>query len=128
MFPGFDTFRIRTSQVEIHGVCKGSGPPLLLLHGYPQTHVMWHKIAPALAAGEIAIAGLIVLALACGILAGAVLTMRSWTIPTRIRPSSIVSIRIKPSSIVPDSIKPSRIKPRIKSSRIVPGCCGRERL
>ena len=49
MFPGFDTFRIRTSQVEIHGVCKGSGPPLLLLHGYPQTHVMWHKIAPALA-------------------------------------------------------------------------------
>ena len=49
MFPGFDTFRIRSSQVEIHGVCKGSGPPLLLLHGYPQTHVMWHRIAPALA-------------------------------------------------------------------------------
>src|SRR5258708_40177799 len=27
----------------------GNGPPLLLLHGYPQTHVMWHKIAPQLA-------------------------------------------------------------------------------
>ena len=29
--------------------CGGSGPPLLLLHGYPQTHVEWHKIAPRLA-------------------------------------------------------------------------------
>ena len=27
----------------------GSGPPLLLLHGHPQTHVIWHKVAPALA-------------------------------------------------------------------------------
>ena len=30
-------------------VVGGSGPPLLLLHGYPQTHVMWHKVAPRLA-------------------------------------------------------------------------------
>jgi len=30
-------------------VVGGSGPPILLLHGYPQTHAMWHKVAPALA-------------------------------------------------------------------------------
>ena len=35
--------------VSIHYAIGGVGPPLLLLHGYPQTHVMWHKIAPALA-------------------------------------------------------------------------------
>lgn len=34
--------QIRTSGAEIHAVVGGSGPPLLLLHGYPQTHVMWH--------------------------------------------------------------------------------------
>lgn len=32
----------------IHGVVGGSGPPLLLLHGYPQTHAMWHKVAARL--------------------------------------------------------------------------------
>jgi len=35
--------------VSINAVVGGSGPPLLLLHGYPQTHVMWHKVAPVLA-------------------------------------------------------------------------------
>ena len=49
LFPGFSTRRVRTSGAEIHCVTGGSGPPLLLLHGYPQTHAMWHKIAPALA-------------------------------------------------------------------------------
>src|SRR5438552_14193797 len=49
LFPGFDSRRIRTSGTEINLVVGGSGPPLLLLHGYPQTHVIWHKIAPALA-------------------------------------------------------------------------------
>ncbi len=33
----------------VHARVGGSGPPVLLLHGYPQTHVMWHRIAPALA-------------------------------------------------------------------------------
>ncbi|MEO8134107.1 MAG: alpha/beta hydrolase [Betaproteobacteria bacterium] len=49
LFPGFATRRIRTSGAEIHCEFGGSGPPLLLLHGYPQTHAMWHRIAPALA-------------------------------------------------------------------------------
>ena len=49
MFDGFIPFRITTDEAEIVGVTGGSGPPLLLLHGYPQTHVMWHKVAPALA-------------------------------------------------------------------------------
>jgi haloacetate dehalogenase len=49
LFPGFTTHRIRTSETEIRCVVGGNGPPLLLLHGYPQTHVIWHRIAPALA-------------------------------------------------------------------------------
>ena len=50
LFPGFTIHRIQTSGATIHTVTGGSGPPLLLLHGYPETHVMWHKIAPRLAA------------------------------------------------------------------------------
>lgn len=49
MFEGFEPRQIRTSGTTINLVQGGSGPPLLLLHGYPQTHVMWHKIAPRLA-------------------------------------------------------------------------------
>jgi haloacetate dehalogenase len=48
-FPGFDSFRIETEGATIHGVMGGRGPPLLLLHGYPQTHAEWHRVAPALA-------------------------------------------------------------------------------
>jgi haloacetate dehalogenase len=50
VFDGFETLDIDAGEVRIHGVRGGSGPPLLLLHGYPQTHVMWHAVAPALAA------------------------------------------------------------------------------
>lgn len=49
MFDGFETFTLPANGVPIHGVRGGSGVPLLLLHGYPQTHVIWHKIAPRLA-------------------------------------------------------------------------------
>ncbi|HET6336048.1 MAG TPA: alpha/beta hydrolase [Polyangiales bacterium] len=49
MFEGFESTRIATSGAEIALRHKGSGPPLLLLHGHPQTHVMWHRIAPRLA-------------------------------------------------------------------------------
>ena len=49
MFEGFEIRRIETSGAEINLRLGGAGPPLLLLHGYPQTHVMWHQIAPALA-------------------------------------------------------------------------------
>jgi haloacetate dehalogenase len=50
LFPGFARRRIEaTGGVEIHLRTGGSGPPLLLLHGYPQTHVIWHKVAPDLA-------------------------------------------------------------------------------
>jgi haloacetate dehalogenase len=50
MFEGFERTRITTPGAEINLVHAGKGPPLLLLHGYPQTHVIWHKIAPRLAA------------------------------------------------------------------------------
>jgi haloacetate dehalogenase len=49
LFPGFASHRIKTSGAEIQCVVRGSGPPLLMLHGYPQTHAMWHRIAPRLA-------------------------------------------------------------------------------
>ena len=48
-FPGFTAHRIRTAETDIRCVVGGDGPPILLLHGYPQTHVMWHRVAPALA-------------------------------------------------------------------------------
>jgi haloacetate dehalogenase len=49
LFPGFRQRRLRTSGATINLVHGGKGPPVLLLHGYPETHVMWHKVAPALA-------------------------------------------------------------------------------
>ncbi len=49
LLPGFRQQRIRTSGAQINTVIGGSGPPLLLLHGHPQTLVCWHKVAPALA-------------------------------------------------------------------------------
>jgi haloacetate dehalogenase len=49
LFPGFVTRTIKTSGATINTVTGGSGPPLLLIHGYPQTHAEWHKIAPRLA-------------------------------------------------------------------------------
>jgi haloacetate dehalogenase len=49
LFPGFIQKKIRTPGATINLKVGGEGPPVLLLHGYPQTHAMWHKVAPALA-------------------------------------------------------------------------------
>jgi haloacetate dehalogenase len=49
LFPGFTRKKIRTSGAVINLVTGGQGPAVLLLHGYPETHAMWHKVAPALA-------------------------------------------------------------------------------
>jgi haloacetate dehalogenase len=49
LFPSFERKRVRTSGAVINLVHGGEGPPVLLLHGYPETHAMWHKVAPALA-------------------------------------------------------------------------------
>lgn len=50
MFEAFETFEINHGAVSLHGRRAGEGAPLLLLHGHPQTHAMWHLVAPQLAA------------------------------------------------------------------------------
>ena len=49
LFPGFTAHRILTPATQIHCVVGGNGPAVLLLHGYPQTHAIWHRVAPELA-------------------------------------------------------------------------------
>ncbi len=49
MFSGFEKRQISLGDCRINLVTGGEGPPLLLLHGYPQTHVAWHAVAPLLA-------------------------------------------------------------------------------
>lgn len=49
IFDGFAEFDIRTTGTTIHGRRGGAGPPLLLLHGIPETQLMWHRVAPQLA-------------------------------------------------------------------------------
>jgi haloacetate dehalogenase len=49
MLKGFRSQKIQTTGATINVVSGGQGPPLLLLHGNPETHVMWHKVAPRLA-------------------------------------------------------------------------------
>ena len=48
MFEHFHARRADAGDTRIHALVGGSGPPVLLLHGYPQTHVMWHRVAPEL--------------------------------------------------------------------------------
>lgn len=51
LFPGFRPHLAEVGEgIHIHAEVGGAGPPLLLLHGHPQTHAIWHKVAPTLAA------------------------------------------------------------------------------
>jgi haloacetate dehalogenase len=49
LFPGFEHRQIPAEGIEINCRIGGEGPPLLLLHGYPETHACWHRLAPDLA-------------------------------------------------------------------------------
>jgi haloacetate dehalogenase len=49
MFEGFARQVVSANGIRINAVLGGQGPPVLLLHGYPQTHAMWHLVAPLLA-------------------------------------------------------------------------------
>lgn len=49
LFPGFESHRADTPAGELFARVGGSGPPVVMLHGYPQTHVEWHRVAPLLA-------------------------------------------------------------------------------
>ena len=48
MFDGFADHEVQTGRGRVFARVGGEGPPLLLLHGYPQTHLMWHSTAPLL--------------------------------------------------------------------------------
>ncbi|TAQ87923.1 hypothetical protein B7494_g3769 [Chlorociboria aeruginascens] len=49
LFAGFREFDVTVGpEVTIHGIIAGDGPPLLLLHGFPQNHLIWHIVAPQL--------------------------------------------------------------------------------
>lgn len=49
LFPGFESRRFDAGGINIAARVGGSGTPLLLLHGHPQTHALWHRVAPQLA-------------------------------------------------------------------------------
>ena len=49
MFPNFTNHQLRVNGVEINTFIGGRGPPLLLLHGYPQSHLIWHRVVEELA-------------------------------------------------------------------------------
>jgi haloacetate dehalogenase len=48
LFSGTNEQRVRIGEVDIFARVGGSGPPLLLIHGFPQTHAMWHRVVPEL--------------------------------------------------------------------------------
>jgi haloacetate dehalogenase len=50
VFDSFTSFDLQRGPVRLHGRIGGRGDPLLLLHGHPQTHAIWHRVAPLLAA------------------------------------------------------------------------------
>jgi len=51
LFPGFAAYRLKRDDAELFWLSAGSGPPLLLLHGFPQTLAVWHRVAGLLRAG-----------------------------------------------------------------------------
>jgi haloacetate dehalogenase len=55
-FETFDTVDVDVEGVQVHARVGGSGPPVLLLHGFPQTHAMWHTVAGRLAAAYTVVA------------------------------------------------------------------------
>ena len=57
LLPGFDVRDVETSGARVHLALAGDGPPVLLLHGHPQTHLTWYRVAPRLvAAGHAVVA------------------------------------------------------------------------
>jgi haloacetate dehalogenase len=49
LFDGFAALDVATRRVRFAGVIGGKRPPILLLHGYLETHAVWHEVAPAVA-------------------------------------------------------------------------------
>jgi haloacetate dehalogenase len=49
LLPGFEYRRMDVAGMTVSYAIRGSGPPLLLLHGYPENHLLWRHVAPVLA-------------------------------------------------------------------------------
>src|SRR5438309_668691 len=75
---GFASRRVEFGETQIFVVCAGTVPPLLLLHGFPQTHRMWRDVAPALARRS---------SVVCAALGG-------WGTPVNVFPSEVRSAYI----------------------------------
>ena len=57
MFEGFGYVDVEVEPgMRVHAAVGGEGPPVLLLHGFPESHLMWHAVAPGLAAGHTVVA------------------------------------------------------------------------
>jgi haloacetate dehalogenase len=56
LLAGFSEAHHAVGDAEYHVATKGEGPPVLLLHGFPETHVCWHRVAPRLAADHAVVA------------------------------------------------------------------------
>ena len=56
LLSGFEYRRMDVDGVAVNCAVRGSGPPVLLLHGYPQNHLMWRHVAPALAVDHTVVA------------------------------------------------------------------------
>jgi haloacetate dehalogenase len=48
-FPGFSPLTVPAPRATLYGQTGGTGPPVVLLHGFPETHLMWRSVAPLLA-------------------------------------------------------------------------------
>ena len=115
MFEGFEEFNIQTQGAVIHGVKKGHGQPLLLLHGYPQTHVIWHKIAQQLAdAGASAIELNIYFVPGNLTMTGAEVEQRHLDIVAAVRQAVALPIAVALSPVFspPGNLGPPPVRPR----------------
>src|SRR5262252_3948030 len=79
LLAGFEHGRMDVDGVTVNHALGGSGSPLLLLHGYPENHLMWRHVAPVLAEDHTVV---LPTCAATGILASPLRTPQAWFMPS----------------------------------------------